>query len=68
MNIDDVKVGSTVFCVGGGYRMECRVIDIDIKGGKVRVSDDEITCWLYSSELELDISYNRNKVLESLNI
>lgn len=68
MSIEDLKLGTTVFCVGGGYRIECRVIDIDFVKGKVRVTDDEVTCWVESSELELDISYNRNKALESLNI
>ncbi len=68
MIIEDLKVGHTVFCIGGGFRMECRVVETYISTGRVKITDDNVTVTVYMSELEFDKSYNRNKLLESLNI
>jgi hypothetical protein len=48
--------------------MECRVVETYISTGRVKITDDNVTVTVYMSELEFDKSYNRNKLLESLNI
>ena len=68
MTINDLKVGNTVFCLGGGFRIECIVLETNLNTGKVKITDNDVTTWVYINELEFDKSYNRNKILESLNI
>ena len=65
MTLEDLKVGDNVFCIGGGFRIESVIVEINTKSYKpVRISDGDVSVWVGLNEIEFDKSHNRNKILE----
>lgn len=69
----DFKIGDKVNCISDGFQIECVILSINKPGsfGKnIKVEDvaTGLHVWVYSSDLDYDKAYYRNKALESLGI
>ncbi len=71
----DFKIGDKVnYTTGtGGLQIECVILSINrpgLSGRNIQVEDvaTGLHVWVYSSDLDYDKAYYRNKALESLGI
>jgi hypothetical protein len=62
IDIKDLKIGYTVLCIGGGFEIECEVIDISPT--KIKITDNNVSLWVNPSDLEFDKRRYRDQILD----